>query len=105
MRRMLAVLVAFLALLAPARLCAKGKTVKIMIKGSDIKTIEITEQKVLSDFSVWTGPGTSSNVPGSNPNTPGLIVDWSQGSVAKAPKGFRQYEVSFYARDPNERLI
>ena len=105
MKRLLWVSVTFLLLVIPAQVFAKGQTVKITIKGADLKTpIEITDPKVLTEFQVWSGPGTSSSAPGFNPNAPGFIVDWSQ-AVAEPPKGLQRYEVSFYAKIPTERLI
>src|SRR5580700_11069075 len=63
MRRKL-VLVAFLSLAIPARVFAKADISKITIKGADLKTpIEITDPKILANFNVWTGPGTSGTVP------------------------------------------
>ena len=106
MGRILAVLVVFLSLAIPARVFAKGDTVRITIKGADLKTpIEITDPKILATFNVWTGPGTSSDAPGFNSNAPGFIIDWSPGPVAEPPKGLQRYEVSFYAKIPKERLI
>jgi len=105
MKRLLSVSVTFLLLVIPAQVFAKGKTVKITIQGVDLKTpIEITGPKVLTEFQVWSGPGTSSSAPGFNPNAPGFVVDWSQ-AVAEPPKGLQRYEVSFYAKMPNRRLI
>jgi len=105
MRQLLSVSVTFLLLVIPAQVFAKGQTVKITIKGADLKTqVEITDPKVLTEFQVWSGPGTSSSAPGFNPNAPGFIVDWFQ-AVAKPPKGLQRYEVSFYAKMPSERLI
>jgi hypothetical protein len=61
MRMSLAVLLNSLLILSiPTPLVAKGKTVKITIKGADLKTpIAITDRKILANFQVWTGPGTS----------------------------------------------
>jgi hypothetical protein len=76
----------------PASLSAKGKTVRITIKGADLKiSIQITDPTTLANFNVWTGLGTSSN------QGKGLIVDWSQGKVSLPPKGIPVYEVFFYA--------
>jgi hypothetical protein len=75
----------------PISLSAKGKTVRITIKGADLNSpIEITDPKILANFNVWDGPGTSSN------EGQGLIVDWSQGTMSSPPKGLPLYEVSFY---------
>ena len=106
MRMALAVLLNSLLILSvPLPLLAKGKTVKITIKGADLKRpIEITDPKVLADFNVWTGPGTSSNAPGFNANAPGFIIDWSKGPVRKPPESLRRYEVSFHT-DPNEQIV
>ena len=76
----------------PASLSAKGRTVRIAIKGAGLKgPIEITDPKILANFNVWTGPGTSSN------EGKGLIVDWSHGTISPPPKGLPLYEVFFYA--------
>ena len=89
-----------LLVLVPDTVCAKARTSKITIKGTGITTpIEITDPKVLAGFRVWAGPGTSSNEQES------LIVNWSQGGDAERPSGLHRYEVSFYAKVPEERLI
>jgi hypothetical protein len=61
MRMALAVLLNSLLILSvPTPLLAKGKTVKVTIKGAVLKTpIEISDPKILANFQVWTGPGTS----------------------------------------------
>ena len=107
MRRIFLALVALLLLLvAPAQVFAKGETVKITIKGADLKTpIEITNPKILTEFPVWTGPGTSSVDPRFNSNAPGFIIDWSQGAIEEPPKGLQRYEVSFWAKLPKKKLI
>jgi hypothetical protein len=99
LRRLFPGVVGLLLMIAtPASLSAKGKTVKITIKGADLKSpIEITDTTILSNFNVWAGPGTSSN------QSKGLIVDWSQGTISSPPKGLPLYEVSFYADFGNEQ--
>ena len=62
MKRMVALPVIFLLLVNPARLFAKGDTVKIAIHGANLKTpIQITDRKVLANIQVWSGLGTSSS--------------------------------------------
>lgn len=105
MRRMLVVLVVILPLIIPVRMVAKANISKIKIKGVILNAaIEITDPKTLANFSVWTGPGTSwSN--SSIPKAIGrFIADWSQG-VTEHPKGLQRYEVSFYAKLRDERLV
>jgi hypothetical protein len=82
-------------------LLAKGKTVKITISGADLKRpIEIFDPKILANFSVWTGPGTSTA------DHQELIIDWSEGPVRETPDTLRKYQVSFYAGAPaNERIV
>jgi hypothetical protein len=105
-RRFLTLAALLLRLVAPAQVFAKGETVKITIKGADLKTpIEITNPKILTEFTVWTGPGTSSSVPRFNSNAPGFIIDWSQGAIEEPPKGLQRYEVSFWAKLPKRKLI
>jgi hypothetical protein len=100
MRMALAVLLSSLLVLsAPAALLAKGKTVKITIKGADLKIpIGICDPKILENFQVWTGPGTSTA------DKQSLIIDWSQGPVGKPPESLRRYQVSFHT-DPNGQIV
>jgi hypothetical protein len=100
MRMALAVLLNSLLILSvPTPQLAKGKTVKITIKGADLKRpIEISDPKTLENFQVWTGPGTSTA------ERQSLIIDWSQGPVRKPPESLRRYQVSFHT-DPNERIV
>lgn len=76
----------------PGLLSAKGRTVRITISGADLKSpIQITDPRILANFNVWTGPGTSSR------EGKGLIVDWSQGAISPLPKTLPLYEIFFYA--------
>lgn len=93
-----------LLLIGPSLLLAKGKTIRIVVEGNELsKPLDITDPKILA-INVWTGPGTSSNQPGFNPNAPSFIVDWSQGPVTEMPKGLQKYRISFYVNSQNERL-
>src|SRR4029077_7902168 len=100
MRMALAVLISSLLILSvPTPLLAKGKTTKITIKGADLKTpIEISCPKILANFQVWTGPGTS------GADRQSLIIDWSQGPVRKPPESLHGYQVSFHT-DPNDQIV
>jgi hypothetical protein len=100
MKNTIAVLLSVLLILSvPTPLLAKGKTVKITIKGADLKTpIEISDPKILENFQVWTGPGTSTA------ERPSLIIDWPQGPVTKPPEPLHRYQVSFHA-GPNEQIV
>jgi hypothetical protein len=92
---------AMLLLSVPLPVLAKGKTSKITITGPGLKRpIEILDPKILANFSVWTGPGTSTA------DHQGLIIDWSHGPVRETPSMLRRYQVSFYAgAPPNERIV
>jgi hypothetical protein len=104
MGRILTVLMIFLSFAIPARVFAKADISRITIKGADLKTpIEITDPKTLANFDVWSGPGTSWTG-GSPKEADRFIIDWSQG-VTEPPKGLQRYEVLFYAKMPNERLV
>jgi hypothetical protein len=106
MKRILAVaFIVLLFLIVPSRFLAKGATTKMTVEGADLaKPIEITDRKVLANFNVWTGPGTSSNAPGFNANAPGFIIDWSKGPQRKPPGSLRRYQVSFHT-DPNDQIV
>ena len=84
MRMALAVLLNSLLILSvPTPLMAKGKTVKITIKGTDLKIpIQISDPEILANFQVWTGPGTSTA------ERQSLIIDWSQARSANHPSLF-----------------
>jgi hypothetical protein len=95
----------FVLLAIPAELFAKAKTSKIIIKGADLSVpIEITDPKTLANFIVWTGTGTGCTGACSTPSPESFIVDWSQ-PMANHPNGLHRYEVRFYAKMPDERLI
>jgi hypothetical protein len=91
-----AILVVISAL--PVTLTAKEKTLKITVSGGNLATpVEITDPKILDNFNVWTGPGTSSN------EDEGFIVQWSRGATAEPPSRLSRYLVSFYTE--RSRLI
>jgi hypothetical protein len=99
-----AIAVLLSAMLIPcvsSSLLAKEKTSKITISGVGIKRpIEIIDPKILANFMVWTGPGTS------GADRQGLIIDWSEGPVRETPNTLRRYQVSFYAgASPQERMV
>jgi hypothetical protein len=84
---------------------AKGETARIVVEGADLpKPFDITDPKILANFNVWAGPGTSSDSTGFNPNTPSFVIDWVQGPVAEIPTGLQRYKVSFYVKSENEKL-
>jgi hypothetical protein len=110
-KRLLSVFfISLLLLLAkPAALFAKADTSKIIIKGPDLSApIEITDPKTLASFDVWSGTGTTCTTASGEscapPSTESFIVDWSHPMVGH-PTGLHRYEVSFYAKMPDERLI
>jgi len=73
---------------------AKGPTLKITIKGSDLASpVEITEKGILEKFNVWTGAGVKIN---GIPEAKGFIVDWEKGPVAEPRTTLHRYEVSFH---------
>ena len=105
MKRLLSISVILPLLVIPAELFAKAQTSKIVIKGADLSApIEITDPNTLANFSVWTGTGTSCTGNCSQPSRESFIVDWSH-PMADRPTALRRYEVSFYAKMPDERLI
>lgn len=73
MRMALAVLLNSLLILSvPTPMLAKRKTVKITIKGADLKTsIEISDPEILANFQARTGSGTTTA------DRQSLIIDWS----------------------------
>src|SRR3954470_7259167 len=100
MRRRLALLIAFSVLFIPVPSSAKTDTSKITIRAANQQNpIEITDASILKNFNVWSGAGTSGNQDKS------FIVDWAHGILQEPPSGLTRYEVSFYAKLPNERLI
>ena len=102
MKKRIAVLLSALLILSVCtRLLAKERTVKITISGDGLKTpIEISDPKILANFSVWAGLGTSTA------DQQGFIIDWSQGPVREPPKTLRRYQVAFYAgAPPNEQIV
>jgi hypothetical protein len=93
--------VLFAMVLMPSLLGAKGRTTKILIEGANLSIpIEITDPQVLSNFNVWTGPGTSLNESAGQTTYPeGFIIRWPQGLTAEPSEELPQYQVSFYTTD------
>ena len=105
MKRLPSVFIILLVLAIPGELFAKAETSKIIIKGADLSApIEITDPKTLANFLVWTGTGTGCTGACSRPSPETFIVDWSQ-PMQGHPSGLHRYQVSFYAKMPEERLI
>ena len=106
MKRTPAVLLSCLVL--ASTLLAKAPLSKIKIEGTDLAVpIEITDANVLADFNVWSGPGTgwaANGVTHWDSSSESFIVSWSQ-KVTEPFKKLQHYQVSFYARFPEERLI
>jgi hypothetical protein len=106
MKRTPAVLLS--CLLLASTLVAKAPLSKIKIEGADLAVpIEITDANVLADFNVWSGPGTgwaANGVTHWDSSSESFIVSWSR-KVTERLKKSRHYQVSFYARFPEERLI
>lgn len=106
MHRLGTVTLTLLLLAVPAQLFAKGETAKITIQSWHLKApIEIVDPVILSNFNVWTGPGTWSSEPAFNASVPRFIIDWSSGAAPEVPDNLTCYKVSFYAKLPTERLV
>lgn len=101
--RSLSALFAFLLLLVPASLLAKGKTVKIAVAGAAISApIEMTGPG-LEVFNVWEGPGCFLD---GKEQKEGFIIDWENGTVSERPLGLAQYKLQFFAEGKSEaRLV
>jgi|SRR4051812_36210783 hypothetical protein len=100
MRRGLALLVAFSVSFIPVALSAKTDTSKITIRPANQSSpTQITDASLIRKFNVWSGAGTSSNEGQS------FIVDWAHRSIDAPPAELTRYEVSFYAKFPDERVI
>jgi hypothetical protein len=77
-----------------ALLFAKGRTVKITIKGACLATpLEITDPEI-EQFEIWAGPGVFVNAV---EEREGFIINWSKGIVAERQRGLQHYEVAFFA--------
>lgn len=98
-------LILLLAIAVPTPLLAKGQIVKIAITGADLMVpIEITDFGNLKDVNVnvWAGPSVRIN---GEVQTEGFIIDWPRGAAADHPSGLQQYEVAFYAKLDEVRLV
>jgi hypothetical protein len=104
MKRIATLSVVYFLLATPASLLAKAPTLKIVIHGADLTTpIQITDEKVLANFKVFSGKGTYANEP--RLEEPSFIIDWSQGPTVEPPRSLPRYGILFYADRPNERLV
>ncbi len=77
---------------------AKGPTCKILVTGGNLsRGLEIVDARVLQNFRIWSGPGTSS-VAESEPllsRAPEtfIVANWSP--LAAPPSDLMRYQVSF----------
>jgi hypothetical protein len=101
MKEPFVILVLLLTVFQPSSLRAKGITTRIVIEGLNLSApIEITDPQILSNFAVWTGPGTSLNESAGQTTYPdGFIIRWPEGPTAEPSKELPQYQVSFYTTD------
>ncbi len=113
MRRQNIAPIVFISLLAiSATVWSKGLTIRIAIAGDDLSApIEITDQDILNQFSIWNGPGVSTSGPDGVPHPPayldpkrsvGRFIDWPKGMAAERPSGLQRLEVTFYIGIPRE---
>ena len=74
--------------------------------------IEIVDERTVSNFSVWNGPGVGTYTKGVmdppaylNPDKPqGRFVDWPRGIATRRPERLHRFEVTFYlGQGPNQR--
>jgi hypothetical protein len=83
---------------------AKGKTTRIEITAPSLaKPLTISAHDVVSQFSVWTGPGVS-GFSASEATHAGAFIDWHSGAIANTPpRNLRTYRVSFYCDSPRSQ--
>jgi hypothetical protein len=99
-RNMIRTLVVIGLVLAAGSAAGKGRTVRILITGTDFaESLEITDPDVVGRFFVYTGPGVRIN--GQQVHTKpegqiGAFIDWPKGRVRHRPSGLRRVEVGFY---------
>ena len=88
-------------------LSAKSEIAKMTITGSELpKPVEITDKSILAAFDIWSGPGNFKIENGvRTPIVNDGSILWSLGAVPEPPKGLPHYQVSFYERSPEERLM
>ena len=88
-------------------LSAKSETVRITITGDGLsKPVEITDRSILAGINIWSGPGNFKIEGGARiPIIDDGSILWSQGVVSGPPKALTRYEVSFYGRFPEERIM
>ncbi len=102
---MKAICVLALLVVVAAVASAKGKTVKIEIRGDGLAVpIEIIDQRIVDRFTIWNGPGVHTYTKGAldppahlDPDkSQGRFVDWPKGIATGRPEGLRRFDVTFY---------
>jgi hypothetical protein len=82
---------------------AKGPTVKVTIRGGDLQApIEITDVARLAPFSVWSGPGVAINGAADLSTS---FADWKHRAFPYQTQDLPHFEVYFYVKLPEERLV
>ena len=103
MKRIMSAIPLLAVLLLSHAALAKGPTSKLTIQGAGLRSpIEITNAAQLAHFGVWTGPGVSINgIADWNPS----FADWKQRAFPYQTQDLPRYEVSFYAKKVDERVV
>ncbi|NKB99651.1 MAG: hypothetical protein GKR90_14305 [Pseudomonadales bacterium] len=94
---------------------AKQEIVLIEIRGDSLATpIEISDPRIIIEFSVWNGPGVVSSDGEGRLNPPayldpdreeGRFIDWPRGIVGDKPVLSNRFDVTLYlGKSPNQRL-
>lgn len=104
MRSIMTAVLPFLAALSfSSAALAKGPTVKVTIRGADLREpIVITDAAELAAFGVWSGPGVSINGAADLSTS---FADWKHRAFPYLLRDLPRYEVFFYAKVPEERLV
>ena len=95
-----AAVAALLVVLSPSIASAKARTVGIDIAGPSLRSpVEIKDPRVVSEFSIWTGPGVTGNGQPAD-SQDGMFIDWRKGAAPERPAGLSEFTVTFHLDVP-----
>jgi hypothetical protein len=91
-----AAVAALLVVLSPSIASAKARTVGIDIAGPSLRSpVGIKDPRVVSEFSIWTGPGVTVNGQPVD-SQDGMFINWRKGAAPERPAGLSEFTVTFH---------
>lgn len=105
MLRQTPLIAALISLVFAAHVSAKGITVKIVVRGSELtQPVVISDVETVGQFSIWSGPNSRWRSRNGEWQTDygGIFIDFPAGKAPARPAGLIEVDVEFHLADSPE---